>query len=407
MSKVKYVKQLTRENTLLDRGFRTIAYAQSIGKFGRAKIARSPIVGRGRVTSLYFDPADKKRQQKIILREFKGKNISRLGDIIVKLLIQGYNWGRKYENKNLTRKDLRSYISLFMKYHAYGRGAIVYSYWGEQSVAQRLKKLLAAKVSARELDDVLSTLSVPKAVVGLLNQLHCSSPRLIRKREDLARRLKLTAKEKELAEILSWFTYFYEMGERVSSYLYDQLLDHLRKVINNEKELAELDWYDPVSLRDYLGGKKMPESEMKRRQQFYILLISRRKLKILSGEKAQNYFKLYFEEDKTAVVDKIIGFVASKGKVRGKVKIVITREDQVKMQKGDILVSSMTTPSLITAVKKAAAIVTDEGGLTAHAAIVSRELGIPCIIGTKIATKVLKDGDMVEVDAEKGIVRKI
>jgi len=57
--------------------------------------------------------------------------------------------------------------------------------------------------------------------------------------------------------------------------------------------------------------------------------------------------------------------------------------------------------------KKAKAIITDEGGVTCHAAITARELKIPCIIGTKIATKVLKDGDRVEVDAEKGLVRKV
>ena len=56
--------------------------------------------------------------------------------------------------------------------------------------------------------------------------------------------------------------------------------------------------------------------------------------------------------------------------------------------------------------EKAAAIVTDIGGITTHAAIISRELGIPCIIGTKIATKLLKDGDYIEVDAENGIVKK-
>jgi len=57
--------------------------------------------------------------------------------------------------------------------------------------------------------------------------------------------------------------------------------------------------------------------------------------------------------------------------------------------------------------KKAGAIVTDEGGITCHAAIVSRELGIPCVVGTKIVTKVFKDGDLVEVDANKGLVKKV
>jgi len=65
----------------------------------------------------------------------------------------------------------------------------------------------------------------------------------------------------------------------------------------------------------------------------------------------------------------------------------------------------MTRPEFLPAMKKSVAVVTDEGGLTCHAAIVSRELGIPCIIGTKIATKVLKTGDLVEVNANHGVVR--
>jgi pyruvate,water dikinase len=64
----------------------------------------------------------------------------------------------------------------------------------------------------------------------------------------------------------------------------------------------------------------------------------------------------------------------------------------------------MTLPDYVPAMKKAAAIITDEGGVTCHAAIVSRELKIPCIVGTKIATKVLKDGDMVDVNANHALV---
>ena len=88
-------------------------------------------------------------------------------------------------------------------------------------------------------------------------------------------------------------------------------------------------------------------------------------------------------------------------------KIIIRAKDMWKMQKGDVLVSIATDPDVVPAMKKASAIVTEQGGITSHAAIVSRELGIPCIIGTKIATKIFKDGDMVEVDANKGVVRKI
>jgi pyruvate,water dikinase len=74
---------------------------------------------------------------------------------------------------------------------------------------------------------------------------------------------------------------------------------------------------------------------------------------------------------------------------------------------GDILVTIMTSPDFVVVMKKAAAIITDEGGLTSHAAIISRELEKPCIVGTRSASRILKDGDLVEVDANLGVVRKI
>ena len=93
--------------------------------------------------------------------------------------------------------------------------------------------------------------------------------------------------------------------------------------------------------------------------------------------------------------------------LQARVQIVLNRDEIPKFKAGNVLVTTMTSPDFVPAMKKAAAIVTDEGGITCHAAIVSRELGIPCVIGTRIATKVLKDGEKVEVDAVKGIVRKI
>lgn len=105
--------------------------------------------------------------------------------------------------------------------------------------------------------------------------------------------------------------------------------------------------------------------------------------------------------------NKLIGVCVCKGKARGPVKIIAHSDDLKKIEKGDIFVAKYTFPTFTPAMIKSAAIVTDDGGITSHAAIVSREFKIPCIVGTKIATKVLKDGDMVEVDAEKGIVRKL
>lgn len=98
------------------------------------------------------------------------------------------------------------------------------------------------------------------------------------------------------------------------------------------------------------------------------------------------------------------GLGASPGIATGKVKVIFGEEEISKVEEGDILVTTMTTPDMVPAMKRSAAIVTDEGGMTCHAAIVSRELGVPAVVGAKIATKVLKDGMVVTVDGERGIV---
>ncbi len=101
------------------------------------------------------------------------------------------------------------------------------------------------------------------------------------------------------------------------------------------------------------------------------------------------------------------GMAANSGKVQGRVCVVLGREDFGKFRDGNILVAVMTSVDYVPLMQRAAAFVTDEGGITSHASILSREINKPCIIGTRYATKVLKDRDMVEVDAEKGIVTKL
>ncbi len=107
------------------------------------------------------------------------------------------------------------------------------------------------------------------------------------------------------------------------------------------------------------------------------------------------------------MVDTFNGQAAFKGKVSGRVRLVFKREDMGKFKDGEIIVSPMTEPGYIPIMRKALGFITDEGGLLCHAAIVSREMRKPCVIGTKIATRILKDGDMVELDATNGVVRII
>ncbi|MFH1442970.1 MAG: PEP-utilizing enzyme [Candidatus Micrarchaeota archaeon] len=133
-------------------------------------------------------------------------------------------------------------------------------------------------------------------------------------------------------------------------------------------------------------------------------------ISILIGKEADEFFKGVkkpVEEKAPLHSRELKGTCACGGQARGRVKIINLPSEMQKMDFGDILVSKATTPPIMTAMRKAAAIITDEGGLTCHAAIVSRELNIPCVVGTKIATAVLKDGDVVEVDASRGVIRKI
>lgn len=134
-----------------------------------------------------------------------------------------------------------------------------------------------------------------------------------------------------------------------------------------------------------------------------------KKIDILEGEEAQ---KKIIDLAKEMPKNQLSGKCASRGYVKGKAKIFHSslnpeKLDFSKMEKGDILVSDTTGPELMSAIKKASAIVTDEGGLMSHAALVSREFKIPCIVGTKYATEVFKDGDLIEVDADKGTVKKL
>lgn len=104
----------------------------------------------------------------------------------------------------------------------------------------------------------------------------------------------------------------------------------------------------------------------------------------------------------------IRGSVASKGSaVTGIARIVLSPKDFQNFREGDVLIAPETTPDFVPLMKLASAIITDTGGLTSHAAIIARELRKPCIVGTKVASRMLADGEMVEIDMTSGVVRKI
>ena len=159
-------------------------------------------------------------------------------------------------------------------------------------------------------------------------------------------------------------------------------------------------------------SKRCPISgeEFKRRKQFNASLRMKNNFYVLSGLAwKKKLAALPALASLTPAKIDIKGNAAYPGTARGRVVIVKQGTGCLKslnkVKKGDIMVATMTFPNFISVMEKAAAFITDEGGILCHAAIVAREMKKPCIIGTKIATQVLKDGDRVEVDANKGIVK--
>jgi len=178
--------------------------------------------------------------------------------------------------------------------------------------------------------------------------------------------------------------------------------------IDKELDLAPGDfvWLSFKEIMDHLNSNAKSSIDLEQRKNGVGMLTGNDKEKVIADKEMNDMIDKMFP-DRKKDVDTIKGRVASRGKAQGRVRLLIAPEDAKKLKKGEILVAPETTPEFVPAMEKAAAVVTDRGGLTSHAAIVSRELGVPCIIGTDIATHALKDGDLVEVDAEKGIIRKI
>lgn len=186
--------------------------------------------------------------------------------------------------------------------------------------------------------------------------------------------------------------------------LQHRILNEASRRLKIEAEL--LKYLTGAELLSAMKGGVSKNNLVKRQKGFIIIYRNGEAKDMIFGREAKAFLEKISQVD-TSDIREIKGMTASIGKVRGIARIIMSVKQIDNVKQGDILVAPMTRPEHLPAMKKAAAIVTDDGGITCHAAIVARELKKPCIIGTKIATKALKDGDLVEVDADNGTVRKI
>lgn len=250
----------------------------------------------------------------------------------------------------------------------------------EDSVSVKEMKLSTLKEKLEKRDNISKSLKLPMNMQNLLFSLRKLS---------CVQELKKTTQTK--SHPMLQLIVKKEIAKRIG--VDKKYIDYF-----SEKEIAE----------SLMKGKSIvSEEELKKRDGFCILVVKDMEYSWFYDEKAKEFVEVNGLMQDSLEVKEIKGTVTSKGKVEGKVKICHVSTEIDKVKEGDILVTAMTTPDFVPAMRKAAAIITDEGGITCHAAIISRELNKPCIIGTKIATKVLKDGDLVEVDAIQGIVKII
>lgn len=241
-------------------------------------------------------------------------------------------------------------------------------------------------------------------------KVNSTKTNLKNKQKKLVKQLSLSKKEQDIFQVAQIFIYLRGMRAEVCNGVF-AILNQIAERMSLETKIKKdfLMFCSISEIIDYFRGKFLPSVDALKKRKKYSVWLAKNvfNIRILSGQKAKEYIKKHAISDNESDLkqDEIFGKVAFPGRIKGMAKIVNTPKEMNKIKPGDILVSTQTTPELLPAMKKAAAFITDIGGITSHAAIVSRELKIPCIVGTKVATKVLKDGDKVEVDANKGIIK--
>lgn len=205
--------------------------------------------------------------------------------------------------------------------------------------------------------------------------------------------------------------HFEDISERLKTFLvefrnnYDSIIHDVSDFMIDIIKDSLSDEYKPysyfITLDEYLNG--LPDIEkLKSRKQGYIyfgdLYVTRDYEKWLKD----NHISIEVDHDCS-----LSGDIAYSQNVTGKVCIIYSEKDFDKFEEGDILVTPMTVPKFMKVIKMSSGIITDEGGITCHASIIARELKIPCVVGCKNATKVLKDGDIVRIDGATGNIIKI
>ena len=209
----------------------------------------------------------------------------------------------------------------------------------------------------------------------------------------------------ELAPYMVFFKDWRDEVRRAHAYYWSPLFDEVAGKLGVKR--FDIGYLTLDEIQTALEHKTFPRELVSRRKgKPYVLDLNvDGRIEVFRYE--GRYEKIVAETGRASTLAAVAGVVAYGGIVRGRVRIIKSYHDIRRVQEGDVIVANTTHPDYLPAMRKAVAFVTNEGGIISHAAIVARELRKPCIVGTGNATEAFKDGDMVEVDAKRGIVKKI
>ena len=237
-----------------------------------------------------------------------------------------------------------------------------------------------------------------------------ASSEIISIREKCIREFNLSQKVVKLFEIMRTMSLMQDDRKMMNSQICYYTNGVVLKMLANELGISErlILYTDIPLLRFAESNKDKFIAELTKRAEAYAIVQITKNPVVITGKEIERQLGelgIIIEIENTDVKE-LSGSSGYKGIITGRVRVLATSH-VTDFQEGDIIVTGMTTPDFVPLIRKASAIIANEGGITCHAAIVARELKKPCIVGTKIATKILRDGDLVEVDANNGIVRII
>lgn len=256
----------------------------------------------------------------------------------------------------------------------------------------------------RDINEILGSDLIPEKELSIAKNYAKNTA----KNKDLAEKKYEFSKNSDLTRLLSLFDRFVEYHDfrkevqMKTNFWEHKLIDEIAKRYKVPSYLLAWASVDEISM--LLEKGKINDEELNQRRYNFFYTYSNGKTETFSGKAASRRHNEIFNLEVGESRD-IQGVSASAGTAIGEAYVAITVANALEIPKGKILVTGMTTPDFVPAMRKAAAIVTDEGGITCHAAIISRELGIPCIVGTKYATRMIRSGDKIEVRANHGVIR--